>query len=157
MANTQKKMVSPIGSIYWCISVVSGCVFRGKPRRTIKMICSAKRIPRCECCEASTPGTGHEGWKPGGLVNARWVCCFEKECFGRITLLGTNISLTKALLKIISLFLRWDMFVSWRIMKLFFITMILLLEIFLKFWNVSPYPESIPDDRFTSHQNHVFS
>lgn len=80
MANTQKKMVSPIGSIYWFISVVSGCVFLGKPRRTIKMICSAKRIPRCECCEASTPGTGHEGWKPGGLVKSRWVCCFEKEC-----------------------------------------------------------------------------
>ena len=48
----------------------------------------------------------------------------------KVTLLGTNISLSKAILKVSFLFPRWDMLIPWRVVELF-----QMVYPFLKYWN----------------------
>ena len=43
----------------------------------------------------------------------------ELDDEARYTLLGTNISPTKALFKMIFLFPRWDMLIPWRVIEIF--------------------------------------
>ena len=48
-----------------------------------------------------------------------WTTQLNGENSGKITLLGTNISLSKAVLKMSFLFPRWDMLIPWRVPSLF--------------------------------------
>ena len=48
----------------------------------------------------------------------------------KVTLLGTNISLSKAILKVSFLFPRWDMLIPWRVVELF-----QMVYPFLKYWS----------------------
>ena len=84
----------------------------------------------CGFRECWTPQWGGVGRLEGGLKKTPIIWPFIGRLCG-VTLQGTNISLTKAILKMIFLLLRWDMLISRRVW--------LITSFFPNTWRIIPW------------------